>query len=113
SKTGALVVINRSGKLLILDEKGRERERYALTYGSQLLVKEGAEVAPNAELVTWDPFTYAILSEIAGKAEFQDIVEGENVREETDKVTGLSQKIIVEASANEKRVPTVIIRQGE
>ncbi|HVT57207.1 MAG TPA: DNA-directed RNA polymerase subunit beta' [Thermoanaerobaculia bacterium] len=109
SKKGALVVINRSGKLVIVDEKGRERERYALTYGSQLLVHEGDDVEPGAELVTWDPFTYAILSEIGGKAEFQDIVEGENVREETDKVTGLSQKIIVEASANEKRVPAILI----
>jgi DNA-directed RNA polymerase subunit beta' len=109
SKRGALVVINRSGKLLIADEKGRERERYALTYGSQLLVHEGHEVQPGTELVTWDPFTSAILSEIAGKVELQDIVEGENVREETDKVTGLSQKIIVEASANEKRVPAILI----
>jgi DNA-directed RNA polymerase subunit beta' len=109
SKRGALVVINRSGKLVLTDEKGRERERYALTYGSQLLVREGEEVQPGTELVTWDPFTYAILSEIGGRAEFQDIVEGENVREETDKVTGLSQKIIVEASANEKRVPAILI----
>ncbi len=109
SRRGSLVVINRSGKLLITDEKGRERERYALTYGSQLLVHEGDEVEPGTELVTWDPFTYAILSEIGGKTEFQDIVEGENVREETDKVTGLSQKIIVEASANEKRVPAILI----
>jgi DNA-directed RNA polymerase subunit beta' len=109
SKRGALVVINRSGKLVLTDEKGRERERYALTYGSQLLVHEGDNVEPGAELVTWDPFTYAILSEIGGTAEFQDIVEGENVREETDKVTGLSQKIIVEASANEKRVPAILI----
>ena len=70
---------------------------------------EGEEVEPGTELVDWDPFTSAILSEIGGKVEFQDIVEGENVREETDKVTGLSQKIIVEASANEKRVPTIII----
>ncbi|HJX27429.1 MAG TPA: DNA-directed RNA polymerase subunit beta', partial [Thermoanaerobaculia bacterium] len=110
SKRGALVVINRSGKLLLTDEKGRERERYALTYGSQLLVREGDEIEAGTELVTWDPFTYAILSEIGGKAEFQDIVEGENVREETDKVTGLSQKIIVEASANEKRVPAILLR---
>jgi DNA-directed RNA polymerase subunit beta' len=113
SKRGALVVINRSGKLVITDEKGRERERYALTYGSQLLVHEGDQVQPGAELVTWDPFTYAILSEIGGKVDFQDIVEGENVREETDKVTGLSQKIIVEASANEKRVPAILIRSDE
>jgi DNA-directed RNA polymerase subunit beta' len=109
SRRGSLVVINRSGKLVLTDEKGRERERYALTYGSQLLVHEGDSVEPGTELVTWDPFTYAILSEIGGKVEFQDIVEGENVREETDKVTGLSQKIIVEASANEKRVPAILI----
>ncbi|HEX4960071.1 MAG TPA: DNA-directed RNA polymerase subunit beta' [Thermoanaerobaculia bacterium] len=109
SRRGSLIVINRSGKLVITDEKGRERERYALTYGSQLLVHEGDELQPGAELVTWDPFTSAILSEIGGKVELQDIVEGENVREETDKVTGLSQKIIVEASANEKRVPAILV----
>jgi DNA-directed RNA polymerase subunit beta' len=112
SRRGSLIVINRSGKLVLTDEKGRERERYALTYGSQLLVHEGNEVQPGTELVTWDPFTSAILTEIGGKVELQDIVEGENVREETDKVTGLSQKIIVEASANEKRVPAILI-QGD
>jgi DNA-directed RNA polymerase subunit beta' len=112
SRRGSLIVINRSGKLVITDEKGRERERYALTYGSQLMVHEADEVQPGTELVTWDPFTSAILSEIRGKVEYQDIVEGENVREETDKVTGLSQKIIVEASANEKRVPAIFI-QGD
>ncbi|HEY4576138.1 MAG TPA: DNA-directed RNA polymerase subunit beta', partial [Thermoanaerobaculia bacterium] len=112
SRRGSLIVINRSGKLVLTDEKGRERERYALTYGSQLLVHEGDSVEPGVELVTWDPFTSAILTEIGGKVEFQDIVEGENVREETDKVTGLSQKIIVEASANEKRVPAIFI-QGD
>jgi DNA-directed RNA polymerase subunit beta' len=66
-------------------------------------------VEPGRELVQWDPFTYAILSEIGGKVEFQDIVEGENVREETDKVTGLSQKIIVEAPQSEKRVPAIFV----
>ena len=110
SKDGDLVVINRQGKLTIVDDKGREKERYALTYGSHLLVKDGQEVEPGIELVEWDPFTSAILTEIAGKIELHDIVEGENVREETDKVTGLSQKIIVEASANEKRVPAIIVR---
>ncbi len=113
SKAGDLVVINRNGKLLLVDEKGRELERYALTYGSRLLVHEGDSVDPGKELVEWDPFTYAILSEIAGQVEFQDIVEGENVREETDKVTGLSQKIVVEASQNEKRVPAIMVRDRD
>jgi len=110
SKEGDLVVINRNGKLVLVDEKGRELERYALTYGSHLLVREGEKVDPGKELLEWDPFTYAILTEIGGSIEFQDIVEGENVREETDKVTGLSQKIVVEASQNEKRVPAVMVR---
>ncbi len=110
SKAGDLVVINRNGKLVLVDDKGRELERYALTYGSHLLVREGDKVEPGKELVEWDPFTYAILTEIGGKVDFQDIVEGENVREETDKVTGLSHKIIVEASANEKRVPAIMVK---
>ena len=67
-------------------------------------------VEPGQELVVWDPFTSAILTEIAGTVEFHDIVEGENVREETDKVTGLSQRIIVEASASEKRAPAMLVR---
>ncbi|MGE0640325.1 MAG: DNA-directed RNA polymerase subunit beta' [Thermoanaerobaculia bacterium] len=110
SKGGDLVVVNRNGKLLIVDSMGREKERYALAYGSRMHVHEGQEVEPGAALVEWDPFTSSILSEIGGSIEFRDIVEGENVREETDKVTGLSQRIIVEASATEKRIPAIVVR---
>ncbi len=109
SKKGDLVVVNRNGKLVITDSKGRELERYALTYGSHLMVHEGQEVEPGQDLVEWDPFTSSVLTEIAGKVEFQDIVEGENLREETDTVTGLSQRIIVEASSSEKRVPGIVV----
>ena len=105
SKNGDLVVVNRNGKVVIVDAKGRELERYAVTYGSHLQVRDGDKVEPGAELVVWDPFTSAILTEIGGTAEFQDIVDGENVREETDKVTGLSQRIVLEATASEKRAP--------
>ncbi len=110
SKDGDLVAINRNGKLVIVDSVGRELERYALTYGSHLLVREGDEVEPGQDLVEWDPFTSAVLTEIGGKVELQDIIEGENVREETDKVTGLSQRIIVEAPNAEKRAPAVVIK---
>ena len=113
SKKGDLVVVNRNGKLVVQDPKGRELERYALVYGSHLLVREGSEVKPDDELVQWDPFTSAILTEIGGAVEFQDIVEGENVREETDRVTGLTQRIIVEASAQDKRAPAIVVRGKE
>jgi DNA-directed RNA polymerase subunit beta' len=108
-KNGDLVVVNRNGKLLIVDSRGRERERYALAYGSRLHVREGQEVEAGTVLVEWDPFTSAILSELSGRVELKDIVEGENLREETDRVTGLSQRIIIETSAREKRIPTVIV----
>ncbi|MEO1083511.1 MAG: DNA-directed RNA polymerase subunit beta', partial [Acidobacteriota bacterium] len=110
SKNGELVVVNRNGKVAIVDAKGRELERYSVTYGSHLQVREGQQIEPGTDLVIWDPFTSAILTEIAGTVEFVDIVEGENVREETDRVTGLSQRIIVEASATEKRAPAMVVK---
>jgi len=110
NKNGDLVVINRSGKLLIVDPKGREKERYALVYGSTLKVQDGEEVKPGHVLVEWDPYTSAILTEIGGRIEYRDIIEGENVREETDRVTGLTQMVIVESLSAEKRMPTIVVR---
>ena len=129
NKNGDLVVINRNGKLLIMEDtparkgkKGekpeiaaatREKERYALVYGATLRVRDGERVVANQILVEWDPFTSAVLTEVGGKATFKDIIEGENVREETDKVTGLTQMVIVESAAAEKRTPTLIIKAGK
>ena len=77
--------------------------------------RKAQEVEPGQELVEWDPFTSAILTEVGGNVEFRDIVEGENLREETDRVTGLAQNIIVETVGAEKRSPQVIMqgRSGE
>ncbi len=109
-KDGTEVVVNRNGKLVLLDAKGREKERYSLAYGSTLKVSDGEEVKPGQLLVTWDPFASPILSEIAGTIAYRDIVEGENLREETDKVTGLTQKIVVETTGtSEKRAPTLVV----
>jgi len=109
SKKGDLVVVNRNGKLVVVDARDRELERYALTYGSHLLVREGQEVEPGTELLEWDPFTSSVLTEIGGKVSFLDVIEGENLREEVDPVTGLSQRIIVDAPQAEKRAPAVIV----
>ncbi|HQR45532.1 MAG TPA: DNA-directed RNA polymerase subunit beta' [Thermoanaerobaculia bacterium] len=109
-KDGTEVVVNRNGKLVVLDAKGREKERYSLAYGSVLRIQDGDEVKPGQLLVTWDPFASPILSEIAGTVSYKDIVEGENLREETDKVTGLTQKIVVETTGtSEKRAPMIVV----
>ncbi len=110
NKDGNFVAINRNGKLIIVDNQGREKERYAIVYGATLKVHDGQDIKPGQPLVEWDPFTSAILTEVGGKIAFKDIVEGENVREETDKVTGLTQMVIVESAASEKRTPQITIK---
>ena len=108
-KDGALIVMNRTGSLVVQDTKGRDRERYALVYGAHLLVRDGQQVEPGQVLVEWDPYTFSMLTEQSGTVRFKDIVEGMTVHEEVDEVTGLMRLIIVD-SADEKKQPTIEIR---
>ncbi len=110
NKEGQRVAISRTGKLVILDERGREKERYSVAYGSHLLVEDGQYVDAGTPLVEWDPFTTAILTAIKGRVEFVDLVEGENVREEIDKITGHAHKIVIEPLGSGKRIPTLVVR---
>jgi DNA-directed RNA polymerase subunit beta' len=113
NKDGETVAISRTGKVVILDERQREKERYSVAYGSHLLIEDGQEVEPGTPLIEWDPFTSAILTAIAGKVKFHDLVEGENVREEIDKLTGHAHSIVIEPLGSGKRIPTLeIIGKG-
>src|SRR5262249_17674102 len=69
-KADHLVVMNRHGELIITDESGREKERYGLTYGAKLLVKEGDKVAPKTLLSEWDPFSMPIVTEVSGGVKY-------------------------------------------
>ena len=110
-KDGALIVMNRTGSLVVQDTNGRDRERYALVYGAHLLVKDGQQVEPDQVLVEWDPYTFSMLTEQSGTVKFKDIIEGMTVHEEVDEVTGLMRLIIVD-SADEKKQPTIEIRDA-
>ena len=105
----SLVVMNRTGSVVIEDSKGRDRERYAVVYGAHLRVNDGQHVEPGHVLVEWDPYTFSILTEQKGTVRFKDIIEGLTVHEEVDEVTGLMRLIIMD-SADEKTQPTVEIR---
>jgi DNA-directed RNA polymerase subunit beta' len=109
SKTGDLVVMNRQGSIAIVDEKGRERERYAVVYGAKVKVIEGGPVQLGQALVEWDPYTFAILTEIGGTAQFKDLQEGITLHEEVDEVTGLSRHVVAD-SPDEKRQPAIVIK---
>ena len=66
-----LIVMNRSGSLVVADAKGRDRERYPIVYGARLKVKDGQKVEQGQVLVEWDPYTFSILTEEPGVVEVQ------------------------------------------
>ncbi len=106
---GREVVLNRNGEITIIDPDGRERERYPVIYGAELLVNEGQEVEPGTKLAQWDPFTIPILTEVQGKIKFGDIVEGVTIQEKVDPVTGKSSKVVIQYKAADYR-PRISIK---
>jgi DNA-directed RNA polymerase subunit beta' len=109
NKQGDLVVMNRNGAITIVDEKGRERERYSVVYGARVKVTDGQPVTVSQILVEWDPYTFSILTEVGGTVRFDDLEKGVTLHEEVDEVTGLSRWVVSEAQ-DEKREPAIIIR---
>ncbi|HSA94278.1 MAG TPA: DNA-directed RNA polymerase subunit beta' [Terriglobales bacterium] len=109
SKDGTLVVMNRTGSITIVDEKGREKERYSVVYGAKVKVEDSQEVTLGQVLVEWDPYTFSILTEIGGAAQYKDLEEGLTLHEEVDEVTGLSRHVVTDTQ-DEKRQPAVIIK---
>ena len=96
NSAGYLVVISRSAELTMLDARGRERERYKLPYGAVLTVEEGSAVKAKEVVATWDPHTHPIVSEVAGRVKFVDMVESVSMNRQVDEVTGLSSIVIID-----------------
>ncbi len=110
-RSGDLVVMNRNGEIAVVDDKGREKERYPAVYGAKIKVQEGKRATAGQVLVEWDPYTTPILTEVSGKLLYRDIVEGITVRDEIDEVTGLASKVIIEDQEGRLQ-PRVSIKAG-
>ncbi len=110
NRQGEIIASKRQGELALMDERGREVARYSIVYGAHVKVKDGAKVKEDDVLATWDPFTFAILSEVSGTVKYQDLKEGKTVEEEIDKVS--SQKRLVVKDSDEKHQPRLEIRDG-
>ena len=102
-----LVVIARSGEIVIHDEHGRERERHKVPYGAILTVKADQTVKAGAILANWDPLTRPIITEFAGKAHFENVEEGLTVAKQVDEVTGLSTMVVIDPK---RRGATKVVR---
>jgi DNA-directed RNA polymerase subunit beta' len=94
--SGHLVAVSRSGEVSVIDEHGRERERYKIPYGATITVGEGDAVQAGQGMAKWDPHTHPIVVEVAGHVKFVDFVEGVTVTRETDEVTGVSTLVVTE-----------------
>jgi DNA-directed RNA polymerase subunit beta' len=91
-----LVVIARSGEIVIHDEHGRERERHKVPYGAVLTVKADQSIKAGTILANWDPLTRPIITEFAGKTQFENVEEGLTVAKQVDEVTGLSTLVVID-----------------
>lgn len=109
------LVLGRQGEIKILDEKTRSVIiTMNIPYGAHLMVKDGQKVAKGDLVCSWDPYNAVILSESAGKVQFENIIEGVTFREESDEQTGHKEKVTIE-SRDKTRIPSirVVDKKGE
>jgi DNA-directed RNA polymerase subunit beta' len=95
--SGNYVAVSRSGELIVQDDQGRNRERYKLPFGAVLSVHDGSKIKIGAVVANWDPHTHPIITEVAGKVTFADLIDGVTVNKQTDEITGLSTYVVLDA----------------
>ncbi len=96
NKEGNLVAVSRSGEVCIIDQHGRERERYRVPYGAVLTSGDGKKVSAGQVIAGWDPHTHPVVTEVNGKVRLVDFVDGVTVKQQSDEVTGLSSLVVID-----------------
>jgi DNA-directed RNA polymerase subunit beta' len=94
NEEGREIVLSRNSEVAILDAKGRELEKYEVPTGAELLVQENQEVKPGDVICQWDPHSIPILAEVSGRVRYEDVVEGETMKEEKDPGGNIRRLII-------------------
>ncbi|HIJ22808.1 MAG: DNA-directed RNA polymerase subunit beta' [Gammaproteobacteria bacterium] len=110
---GHQVAVSRSGEIAVVDETGRERERYKIPYGAEIRVNESEHVDAGQTVVTWDPHTHPVVTEVGGTVRFNYFVDGVSFRKETDEVTGLSSVVVTDSKQRAVGEQTVIVTDGK
>jgi DNA-directed RNA polymerase subunit beta' len=93
---GHLVAVSRSGELGVVDEFGRERERYKIPYGATITVNDADVVTAGQSVANWDPHTHPVVTEVAGMIKFSDFVDGITVTSQVDDITGLTSTVVLD-----------------
>lgn len=109
---GKIVITSRSTEITVIDEHGREKERYKVPYGAVLSVQDGAEVKGNDIVATWDPHSHPIILEHESKVSFSDI-DDSNTEAQTDDLTGLTRVVVKDLAKVNAKEPKLIIENEE
>ena len=98
-----LVITSRSSEITIIDEMGRVTENYKVPYGAVVSKADGQTVTAGDTIANWDPHTHPIITEVKGKVQFVDLVDGITMVRQTDELTGLSSIVITDAAQRNAR----------
>jgi len=112
NQDGKLVIISRSTELTVIDEQGREKERYKVPYGAILSVDDGSSVNGGDVVANWDPHSHPIVTERSAKITFAD-VDDSNTETQTDDLTGLSRIVVKDLSKANAKEPKLILESEE
>ena len=109
------IVLGRSGEFRVVDtDTNKVVMTNNIPYGSYLFVNDGDKVNVGDLICSWDPYNAVIISEFAGKVEFESIIEGVTFREESDEQTGHREKVIIETRDKTKNPAIRILdKKGE
>jgi len=91
-----LVAVSRSGEVGVMDDYGRERERYKIPYGAVLSIGDGSPIRAGDIIVNWDPHTHPVITEVEGFIQLIDFIDGITVQEHSDEVTGLTSRVVTD-----------------
>jgi DNA-directed RNA polymerase subunit beta' len=98
NSSGKMISVSRSGEVGVIDQDGREKERYKLPYGAEFNVADGDTVEAGTTIATWDPHMHPVITEVAGKIKFTDFVEAVTVQHKVDEMTGLTSIEVMDDS---------------
>jgi DNA-directed RNA polymerase subunit beta' len=105
----AKMVVGRLAEVRFVDvNTGITLSTHIVPYGSTLYAADGEVVEKGKLIAKWDPFNAVIITEAAGKIEFESVIENVTYKVESDEATGLREIIIIE-SKDKTKVPSIHI----
>ena len=111
-RDGRAIAMSRNGEIFVIDERGRERERYGINYGAAVTVIEGERVPAKTRIAEWDPFTTPILATSSGALRYEDLEDGRSVAQQTDELTGRKRMVVIDFKDTDLKPRLVLTDEG-